>query len=560
MSYFPMCVDLAGRDCLVVGGGRIAAGKVHTLCSFGAKVTVIARDFPHGTAEFAAAHAPGHVVTRQRAFEESDLTGMSAVVAATDDGALNERIYHLCCFRQIPVNVVDRKDLCTFMFPSVVKHDDLVISVSTGGNSPALAAYLRRKLEEYVPAVYGDINRRMGEARTYIHEELTVAADRKAAFQELLDLMLGERTLKIGTRTSDLALAQTDLFLQCLHVKFPDIRCEILPMKTLGDRLKDRPMKEMGGKGVFVEALEDALRDGTIDCAVHSAKDMSSSLPEDMRIACVLPREDPSDVLVMKKRRDGAEMEPERREDSSDGAVDVTGAQTVCGSGVVPVLPSMVIGTGSPRREAQLKRRFPGCRVKNIRGNLPTRLKKLRDGEYDAIVLAAAGLVRAGLDREDDLQYYPLPTEEMVPAGGQGTIAVESRSDRLAFLGILTDPDAALALETERRVLRRIAADCHDAVGVYARRETDGRLRVDLWKARPSGTAPGNRNDAPDAPPEAASAAGDPETAADENAAIYHVCRTEPAAEAAQLADEMAEELIKWEEYPSSARVRGIRV
>ena len=534
-----MCIDLSGRDCLVVGGGRIAAGKVHTLCSFGAKVTVIARDFPQGTGEFAAAPAPGGVVMRQRAFEESDLTGMSAVVAATDDAALNERIYHLCCLRRIPVNVVDRKDLCTFMFPSVVKHDDLVISVSTGGNSPAMAAYLRRKLEEYVPAVYGDINRRMGEARAYIHEELPAAADRRAAFQELLDLMLGERTLKIGTRTSDLALAQTDLFLQRLHAKFPDIQCEIVPMKTLGDRLKDRPLKEMGGKGVFVEVLEDALRDATIDCAVHSAKDMSSSLPEDLRIACVLPREDPSDVLVMKKSQDSA--------------------KAVCDPGAVPVMPPMVIGTGSPRREAQLKRRFPGCRVQNIRGNLPTRLTKLRNGGYDAIVLAAAGLVRAGLDREDDLQYYPLPTEEMVPAGGQGTIAVESRSDRLVFLGILTDPDAVLALETERRVLRRIEADCHDAVGVYARRENDGRLRVDLWKALPSGKDPGSRNDAPDVPTKATSAAGEPVTATDENAAIYHVSRTAPAAEAAQLADEMAEDLIKWEEYPSSARVRGIR-
>ena len=556
-----MCVDLSGRDCLVVGGGRIAVGKVQTLCSFGAKVTVIARDFPHGIGEFAAAPAPGCVVTRQRAFEESDLTGMSAVVAATDDSALNERIYQLCCLRRIPVNVVDRKDLCTFMFPSVVKHDDLVISVSTGGNSPAMAAYLRRKLEEYVPAVYGDINRRMGEARAYIHEELPAAVDRRAAFQELLDLMLGERTLKIGTRTSDLAMAQTDLFLQRLHAKFPDIRCEIVPMKTLGDRLKDRPLKEMGGKGVFVEVLEDALRDGTIDCAVHSAKDMSSSLPEDLCIACVLPREDPSDVLVMKKRQGSAkpESEPEGKDDSASDAADAAGAQAVCDPGAVPVLPSMVIGTGSPRREAQLKRRFPDCRVQNIRGNLPTRLTKLRNGEYDAIVLAAAGLVRAGLDREDDLQYYPLPTEEMVPAGGQGTIAVESRSDRLAFLGILTDPDAALALKTERRVLRRIEADCHDAVGVYARRETDGRVRVDLWKARPSGTGPGNRNDAPNVPTEGASAAGEPVTATDENAAIYHVSRTAPAAEAAQLAEEMAEDLIKWEEFPSSARARGIR-
>lgn len=245
--------------------------------------------------------------------------------------------------------------------------------------------------------------------------------------------------MKIGTRGSLLALAQTDLFIETVNRAYPGLVCEKVIVRTAGDHIQDRPLAEFGGKGVFVTEFEEAIRQGSIDCAVHSAKDMPTELADGLSIVCVLPREDPRDVLVVRRGTDLA------------------------------ALQQAVIGTGSLRRRAQLAACDPNMAFAPLRGNVPTRLERLRAGEYDGIVLAAAGLKRLGLAAEEDLAYRYLAAETVIPAGGQAIIAVEGRADGTqAFLSRLSDSRAAAELETERLILRKLNAGCHEAVGVYA--------------------------------------------------------------------------------------------
>lgn len=246
--------------------------------------------------------------------------------------------------------------------------------------------------------------------------------------------------LKIGTRGSLLALAQTDLLVEAVHRVYPGVCCEKVIIKTAGDRILDRPLAAFGGKGVFVTEFEDAIRQGRIDCAVHSAKDMPLELADGLSVVCVLPRADVRDVLVVRRGTKIAEKW------------------------------DAVIGTGSLRRRAQLAALYPNMTFAPLRGNVSTRLDKLRDGAFDGIVLAAAGLKRLGLEAQEDFAFCYLDEEAVIPAGGQAVIAVEGKCGGLErFFESQTDVRAAMELEAERLVLKRLNAGCHAAVGVRAK-------------------------------------------------------------------------------------------
>lgn len=245
--------------------------------------------------------------------------------------------------------------------------------------------------------------------------------------------------IKIGTRGSLLALTQTDLFIEQLQKKYPGISCEKVILKTAGDRILNKPLLEFGGKAVFVTEFEEAIREGRIDYAVHSAKDMPMELAEGLTVACVLPREDARDVLVTRK---GTKLSE---------------------------LSEVVIGTGSLRRQTQICALYRNAVCKSLRGNVPTRLEKLKTGEYDGIILAAAGLKRLGMEGCGEYEYTYLEPEVMVPAGGQAIVAIEGRSgSEQEFLKVVTDEKAALELEAERFILGKLGAGCHEAVGVFA--------------------------------------------------------------------------------------------
>jgi len=260
------------------------------------------------------------------------------------------------------------------------------------------------------------------------------------------------QTLRLGTRGSQLALYQAHTT-QRLLKQHAGVDCEIVVIKTSGDRLSEAALSAIGGKRLFVKEIEDALLDRTIDLAVHSSKDMPAVLPDGLDVGAVLAREDPRDAVVLP----GA---TEERFPSLEAVVSHLGQ-------------SPRIGTSSVRRAAQLMRIFPGGQFLPIRGNLDTRLRKVDNGEFDAIVLAAAGLRR--LEHAGRISAT-LPATACVPAPGQGIIALEIRSDDARVRGHverIDDRAAGAQLVAERAVVRRLGGGCQMPIGAYAEPQED---------------------------------------------------------------------------------------
>ena len=254
--------------------------------------------------------------------------------------------------------------------------------------------------------------------------------------------------LTIGTRASALALTQTDHVCASLRAAHPDVELEVRHISTRGDRITDRPLAELGRNGVFVTEIEAALREGTIDLAVHSGKDLPSRLSADMQIGALLPREDPRDVLISRR-------------------------------GPLASLPAGArVGTSSPRRTAQLRAARPDLIPVDIRGNVDTRLRRLASGDYDALLLAAAGLIRLG--RAGEITEWLAP-EVMLPAVGQGALALEIRSHDAATLALvapLNDPRTAAEVLAERAFLARLGADCAAVAAAFATVDAGDTLTI----------------------------------------------------------------------------------
>ena len=262
----------------------------------------------------------------------------------------------------------------------------------------------------------------------------------------------------IATRESRLALWQAEHVRDRLRRQYPDCRVELLGMTTRGDQILDRPLAKIGGKGLFVKELETALLDGSADIAVHSMKDVPMQLADDFALVAIGEREVPLDAFVSNKYASLDDMPP--------GAV---------------------VGTSSLRRESQLHARYPYLAVTSLRGNLDTRLRKLDEGQYDAIILAAAGLTRLGLATRI---RAVLPAEVSLPAVGQGALGIEARADRAdvaAWLNFLNDPATAACVRAERAVSRALAGSCEVPLGAYGEAVGD-RLRLRGFVATADGS------------------------------------------------------------------------
>ena len=261
------------------------------------------------------------------------------------------------------------------------------------------------------------------------------------------------RRLRIGTRGSVLALWQARAVAAAIHARGRE--SEIVTISTRGDRRQDAPLTAIGGKGVFVKEIHDALLGDEIDLAVHSAKDMAAVSPEGVTIAAVLPREDPRDALVLP-------LAPHTERD-----VVAEGFSPVRSS-ALPLRASPLLGTGSPRRIAQLRRLSPGARFEPIRGNVDTRMRKLDERQVDALVLACAGLRRLGLEHRITSS---IAVTECIPAPGQGIIAAEARRDDqdvIRLLDTMNDPAARTALAAEQAVVKELGGGCQLPLGVFA--------------------------------------------------------------------------------------------
>jgi hydroxymethylbilane synthase len=268
------------------------------------------------------------------------------------------------------------------------------------------------------------------------------------------------QTVTIATRESALALWQAEYVRDALTASHPGLRVELLGMTSRGDQILDVPLAKVGGKGLFVKELETALLDRSADIAVHSMKDVPMEFPEGLGLGVICEREEPTDAFVSNRF--------ERVEDLPAGAV---------------------VGTSSLRRECQLRARRPDLTVRFLRGNVQTRLRKLDDGEYDAIILASAGLLRLGLGER--IRNH-IPVADSLPAGGQGAVGIELRSDDRATLELLQPlhhSGTAERVLAERALNRRLQGGCEVPIAAYAEHVDGGSA---LWLrglvGRPDGT------------------------------------------------------------------------
>lgn len=248
-----------------------------------------------------------------------------------------------------------------------------------------------------------------------------------------------KKSIVIGTRGSKLALLQTNIIIDYVKNLYPHLKIEVKTIKTTGDKILNKSLSKIGGKGLFIKEIEDNLREDKIDLAIHSMKDVQNEVSEEFKISTILKREDPRDVIISRNNIKFLELK--------SGAI---------------------VGTSSLRRMVQLRSMRSDLEYKSVRGNVDTRIKKLNSGEFDAIVLASAGLKRMGL--EENITEY-LDTNKCIPSVGQGALCIEMRNDDIELYKILKpliDDNDYSCVFSERAFLREMNGGCTTAIGAYA--------------------------------------------------------------------------------------------
>jgi len=270
---------------------------------------------------------------------------------------------------------------------------------------------------------------------------------------------MSEKLIRIATRKSPLALWQAEFIKAELEKHHPGIRIELLGMTSRGDKILDVPLAKVGGKGLFVKELEHALLENQADIAVHSMKDVPMEFPDGLGLAIICERETPTDAFVSNSYNNLDELPA--------GAV---------------------VGTSSLRRETQLRERRPDLQVKFLRGNVNTRLAKLDNGDYDAIILASAGLIRLGMEERISSQ---IATEHSLPAGGQGAVGVECRTDdqqTRELLAPLHHQDTAYCVKAERAMNRRLEGGCQVPIACFATLDEQQQIYLRGLVGKPDGS------------------------------------------------------------------------
>jgi hydroxymethylbilane synthase len=459
----PIALRPNGRRAVIVGGGDVALRKAETLAAAGFQLVVVALAID-AVLRAALEAAGGSIV--ERAYAGGDLDGALLAIAATNDDAANARVVDDARRAGILVCDAGSPERGDFTMPATVRSGDLTFTVDTGGGAPAFSKRVAREIASAFGPEYAGASKTLARMRTYV-KTILPAGERANVLRALAELPVGdlaamnpiqaddavEATIEklrdardtrqtsavvAASRASALAMTQTRAVAARLALR--GTATTILEVKTTGDRITDRPIAELGNVNVFVTELETALREERADYAVHSCKDLPSELAADMHIAAFSAREDPRDAFCSER---------------------------------FPTFESLPagsrVGTSSPRRECQLAALRPDLRYEPIRGNVDTRLRKLRDGEFDAIVLAMAGLNRLRVRATHTVAF---PAETLVPAVGQGALAIEVRAGDDALGAILRDAvnDAAseLCVRCERAALRELRMGCNAPVGIHA--------------------------------------------------------------------------------------------
>lgn len=459
-SMLPIALRPDGRRAVIAGGGSVASRKAELLAAAGFPLFVVAPRIDSRVREIVD-RAGGDAA--ERAYDSSDVAGAALIVAATNDDAVNARI--VADARAAGILVCDASDgeRGDFTMPAVLRAGSLTIAVDSGGSAPAFSKRITAELAQRFGPEYGRAAETLARMRVYAKTVLG-ADERRTVLQALAELPVAElasmnpvqaeheveaaverlraapasvpATVTCATRGSALAMTQTRMVAARLAER--GTATTILTVTTAGDRDRSRPIERLG-VNVFVKELEVALRERRADYAVHSCKDLPSELPPDMRIAAVSAREDARDAFCSERFESFA------------------------------ALPAgAIVGTSSPRRRRALAALRPDLEYREMRGNVDTRLRKLRDGEYDAIVLAMAGLRRLGARARHTVAFS---IDEIVPAVAQGALAIETRADdeELAaeLRAAVNDAIAELCVACERAALRALRAGCTAPVGVH---------------------------------------------------------------------------------------------
>jgi len=465
----PISLRADGRRALIVGGGNVAFRKAEALLEAGFALTAIA---PSTDARLRALLARPGAVLHERTYTGGDVRDCDIVVAATDRPEVNAAVVADARAARILVCDAANPDEGDFTMQTTVRNGELTFAIDSGRSSPAFAQRIARELRERFGPDYAAAARTIARMRTYVRTVLQ-PPQRGAVMRELSDLPIdklanmnpvqaeheveetierlcaperGERgkpsrrtTVVCASRGSALAMTQARLVAAALAQR--GIATTIETIATTGDREQDRPVSELGSVNVWVKELEVALLEGRADYAVHSCKDLPGELDPRMQLVAISAREDARDAFCSERY----------------AAFDA-------------LPPGAVVGTSSERRRAQLQALRPDLRYENLRGNVDTRLRKLREGHYDAVVLAMAGLRRLGIEATNTVPFDP---QRVVPAVGQGALAIETRASNERLSGELhaavNHEPTQWCVEAERAVLRALRAGCSAPLGVHAR-------------------------------------------------------------------------------------------
>ncbi len=457
-------LHVAGRRIVIIGGGSVALRKARTLHDERAVIHIVAPRIDAGL------HAleGEHLTCEERAYIAGDLDGALLVIAATDDASVNTAV--IADAKAVGILALDAGGDGTddFSMVATARIGEMRIGVDSGGSSPAFARRTARDLHERFGDGYGAAARVIAHARTYL-QAILPQDERAPILRELSELPIAElaamdtiqmehlaedlverhktgspdpevtRAAVCASRASALAMIQARTVASKL-ASVCGVATTILNVTTTGDRVTDRPLNAIGSENVFVTEIETALREGRADYAVHSCKDLPSALAPDMQLVAISVRDDARDAFCSERYVNFAALPAGAR-----------------------------VGTSSPRRRAQLHALRADLTYDDVRGNVDTRLRKLRDGEYDAIVLAMAGLNRL---RKRATHTVPFSTDDLVPAAAQGALAIEMRADgdplATELRTAINDDITERCVAAERATLRALRAGCNAPIGVHA--------------------------------------------------------------------------------------------
>lgn len=447
---FPIALRANERRAVIVGGGSVARRKARSLLAAGFHILVVA---PRIHEDLRARASASDVALLERPYEPADVHDAALAIAATGDDAIDARV--VADARALGILVCDASapERGDFTMLATLRLGDLTIAIESGGASPTFSLRMLREIEAHFGPSYAAAARTLARMRKHIRATLPKEwrPDVMRVLSELpVDVLANMNITKVVCASRASALATTQARTIAALVARRGIATEILEVTTAGDRDRERPLHALGETNVFVTELEAALRERRADYAVHSCKDLPSELTADMTIAAISVREDPRDAFCSERY--------ERFEELPPGAV---------------------VGTSSLRRRYQLESLRPDLRYVDVRGNVDTRLRKLRDGAYDAIVLAMAGLNRL---RTRSTHVVAFSIEHLVPAAAQGALAVEVRAGEAALAhelhAAVNDAAAERCVRLERAALRALRAGCSAPIGIHAR-EHGGRIVAD---------------------------------------------------------------------------------